>query len=677
MSTLTEKDAAKIKKDIQVLREKLIEYNYQYHVLDDPLISDAEYDQLFLKLKALENAYPQFMAADSPTQRIGAAPLKAFTQVIHDVPMLSLDNAFSEKNIVAFDQRIHEKLHKSHAIAYCCEPKLDGLAVSLRYKNGILIQAATRGDGTTGEDITENIKTIKMVPLQLRGDYPKLLDVRGEVFISKKGFRLMNAAAEKKGEKVFANPRNAAAGSLRQLASHITASRPLEIYFYGIGLFQGGALPNTQSELLAALKSWGLRVSNLIKVVTGPENCLAYYHHLEKIRNELPFEIDGVVYKLDNLKDQQTMGYVTRAPRFAIAHKFKAEEEQTVILSVDFQVGRTGALTPVARLKPVFVHGVTVSNATLHNMGEVERKDIHIGDTVLVRRAGDVIPEVVSVVKALRPKDIKKIVLPKRCPVCHSMIEQIEGEAVARCTGGLVCPAQLKESIKHFAARRAMDIEGLGDKLVEQLVDLKLLSSVADIYVLNQALLENLERMGAKSADNVLLQIEKSKTTTLPRFLYALGIREVGEATAKHLAMHFKTLAAIQEASEEILQSVPDIGPVVAAHIKHFFEEAHNRKIIHNLIEAGIHWPQIKTSAQLPLTGQSFVITGTLSDLSRDEAKERLEKLGAKVVGSVSKKTNFVIVGADPGSKYDKAKALDISILDDEAFQVFLKKHEK
>lgn len=667
----------KIVKEVEKLREQLNEHNYRYYVLDAPSISDAEYDRIFKELKSLETEHPNLITPDSPTQRVGAEPLKSFAEVTHDVPMLSLDNAFAEEDIDAFDHRIHERLGIHTPIEYCCEPKLDGLAISLRYKDGVLVQAATRGDGTTGEDVTTNIKTIAMLPLRLRGnDVPRILDVRGEVFMSKKGFEQLNEQAQKRDEKIFANPRNAAAGSVRQLNSKITASRPLEIYCYGVGLCEGYKLPSKHSEILQQLAKWGLRVSSLIEVVQGAKGCLQYYNNMAKKRDRLSFEIDGVVYKVNSIAEQEKLGFVTRAPRWAIAHKFPAEEEYTKLEDVEFQVGRTGALTPVARLKPVLVHGVTVSNATLHNMDEIRRKDIRIGDTVIVRRAGDVIPEVVGIVKEKRPQDSRKIVLPTKCPVCHSDIEQIEGEAVARCTGGLFCAAQRKESIKHFAARRALDIEGLGDKLVEQLVDTNLIKTVADIYDLTQTQLENLERMGEKSAQNLLEQIEKSKHTTFARFLYALGIREVGEATAKSLANHYRELAALQHANEESLQSVPDIGPIVAAHIAHFFHEHHNREVIKKLLQAGITWPAVKENKSLPLAGKTVVITGTLSDMSRDEAKDRLEKLGAKIAGSVSSKTSYVVVGADPGSKYTKAKELGVKILEDKQFHDFLKKYE-
>ena len=666
----------KLKQEIEQLREAIHEHNYHYYVLDTPLVSDAEYDRLFERLKTLEHANPHLVTPDSPTQRVGAAPLKTFSQVQHHVPMLSLDNAFAVEDLEAFNQRIQDKLKIEEAIEFCCEPKLDGLAISIRFENGMLTQAATRGDGTTGEDVTSNIRTIKMIPLCLHGkNLPRVLEARGEVFMSKKGFNELNRQALKNDEKVFANPRNAAAGSLRQLDPRITAHRPLEIYFYGIGVLEGIPMPQTQSELLALLSALGLRVNPLTKKVNGVAGCLAYYQQIGAQRADLPYEIDGVVYKVNDFILQEKLGFVSRAPRWAVAHKFPAAEEYTTIEAVEFQVGRTGALTPVARLQPVHVGGVIVSNATLHNMDEINRKDVRIGDKVVIRRAGDVIPEVVSVILESRSANTKKIVLPKDCPVCHSAIEQVEGEAVARCTGGLICAAQRKECIKHFASRRAMDIEGLGDKLIEQLVDLDLLRTVADIYDLNKNQLADLERMGDKSAQNLLDEIEKSKQTTLARFLYALGIREVGEATAKQLANSFLTLPTLQKANEEELQAVPDVGPVVAAHLAHFFQEAHNREVIKKLLDAGIHWPEVVATKHLPLAGKTFVITGTLTDISRDEAKEQLEKLGAKVAGSVSAKTSYVVVGADPGSKYTKAKELGVAILEDQAFQEFLGKY--
>jgi DNA ligase (NAD+) len=669
---------ATIAAQIKDLRKQIDEHNYHYHVLDAPLITDAEFDTLFHRLEALETAHPEFLSADSPTKRVGSAPLKAFVQIRHDVPMLSLSNAFSADEVLAFDERIRERLHLATEVAYCCEPKLDGVAVSIRYVNGRLQQAATRGDGETGEDITENIKTISMIPLHLRGsNLPKVIDVRGEVFMTKHGFATLNAQAESEGGKIFANPRNAAAGSLRQLDSRISAKRPLEIYFYGVGAVEGKALPETQYTLLQQFAAWGLRINPLIKVVANGQACLNFYTTIQEKRAQLAYQIDGVVYKVNDFNLQKRLGFVARAPRFAIAHKFPAEEAYTLVEAVEFNVGRTGAVTPIARLKPVHVGGVTVSNATLHNMDEIKRKDIRVGDTVIVRRAGDVIPEVFAVVKERRPHETKIIVMLKHCPVCGSKVEQIEGEAVARCSGGLICAAQRKETIKHFAARRAMNIEGLGDKLVEQLVETGLLQTLADIYHLTEQSLSDLERMGQKSAQNLLAEIEKSKTTTLARFLYALGIREVGEATAKTLAQHFRTLEAIQKADEETLQAASDIGPVVAAHIVNFFREPHNREVIKKLLKAGIHWPDVQALAQLPLAGKTFVITGTLRDLSRDQAKDILERLGAKVANSVSKNTSFVVVGADPGSKFTKAKTLGIKILDDDEFKQFLQHYSE
>lgn len=665
---------SEIKKELEQLRKQINEHNYHYYIEDNPIISDAEFDDLFKRLQTIEKQYPALITLDSPTQRVGAKPLKEFAEVRHQVPMLSLENAFTDEDAEAFDQRIHDRLNVQHSIEYVCEPKLDGLAVSIRYENGVLVNAATRGDGETGEDITQNIRTIPMVPLHLHGnDYPRVLEVRGEVYMPKKGFEKLNARAAEKGEKVFVNPRNAAAGSLRQLDPKITASRPLEMYCYGIGVIEGHALPGKHSEILHCLKQWGLRVSNELEVVKGITSCLEYYKRMGDKRARLPYEIDGVVYKVNQIAEQQKLGFVSRAPRWAVAHKFPAEEVSTVIEAVEFQVGRTGALTPVARLKPVFVGGVTISNATLHNMDEVKRKDIHIGDTVIVRRAGDVIPEVVSVITAHRKTHVKPIVLPTHCPVCHSKIEITEGEAIARCTGGLVCAAQRKEAIKHYASRRAMNIEGLGDKLVDQLVDKNLVSTIADIYSLKLSELANLERMAEKSAQNLLDEIEKSKKTTLARFIFSLGIREVGEATAKALAEYFAELDAIIAANEETLQTVPDIGPVVAAHIVAFFAEKHNRDVIAKLIKAGIHWPAMTRKSQsLPLTGKTFVLTGTLESFSRDEAKEKLEALGAKVAGSVSSKTSYVVVGADAGSKLEKAKALGVAILDEKQFIHFL-----
>jgi len=657
-----------LKKRVKQLHETLNEYNYQYYVLDDPSVPDAEYDKLFNELKTLESHHPDLITQDSPTQRVGAAPLKQFDEVQHVIPMLSLENAFTEEDVAAFDQRIHDRLRLNEEIEYVCEPKMDGLAVSLRYEKGFLVTAATRGDGERGEDITVNMRTITMLPLKLRGDsYPDVLEVRGEVFMPKKSFAELNERSEKLGEKVFQNPRNAAAGSLRQLDPKITATRPLAIVCYSLGDVSNWPIPKLQSEVLAWLKQLGFPVNNDYKKVTGLKATLQFYDNLAAKREKLSYEIDGVVYKVNNLDYQKRLGFVSRAPRWAIAHKFPAEEVLTTVLDVEFQVGRTGALTPVARLEPVFVSGVTVCNATLHNMDEVHRKDVHIGDTVIVRRAGDVIPEVVSAIKSKRPANAKAIRLPKSCPVCGSAIEQVEGEAVARCTGGFSCPAQRKEAIRHFASRRAMDIEGLGEKLVDQLVESQLVQNIADIYSLSLKDVADLERMGKKSAENLLEAIEKSKKTTLARFLYSLGIREVGEATAKQLAKNFGELDPIFEATEESLQDIEDIGPVVAKYIVAFFSDKNNQALIANLIKSGIHWEKIVIDKNaLPLSGQTFVLTGSLNSLSRDEAKDRLERLGAKVSGSVSAKTQFVVAGSDAGSKLSKAKQLGVPILNED-----------
>lgn len=658
---------------VKKLRHEINEHNYRYYILDEPNIPDAQWDQLFQQLKQFEEKYPELITADSPTQRVGAKPLKHFDQVTHEVPMLSLENAFSAEDVTAFDQRVRDRLGIEEAIEYVCEPKLDGLAVSLRYENGLLTRAATRGDGETGEDITANIRTIKMIPLHLRGkNLPEVVEIRGEVYIPKAGFIELNKRNEAKGEKIFVNPRNAAAGTVRQLDPRITASRPLAIFCYGIGILKGFELPATHSEILQYLTHWGLRVNPEIKVFLGIDKCLAYHADIAIKRSNLPYEIDGVVYKVNKHLLQQQLGFVSRAPRFALAHKFPAEEVITQIEAVDFNVGRTGALTPIARLKPVFVGGVTISNVTLHNMDEVRRKDIHIGDTVIVRRAGDVIPELVAVVKEKRTAAAKEIVMPHKCPVCHSIVEQIADEAVARCSGGLFCPAQRKEAIKHFAARRAMDIDGLGDKLIDQLVEQGLIETVADLYFLTFDQLANLERMAEKSAQNLLTALEKSKKTTFARFLYALGIREVGEATAKLLANHFRELPNLFSTTVEELQLVPEIGPIVAKHIVAFFAEPHNHTVINKLLQAGIFWEKIRSPKTLPLSGQTFVLTGTLKSMSREEAKEKLESLGAKVAGSVSKKTNYVVVGEDAGSKLAKAKELGVATLDEESFSKFL-----
>lgn len=657
---------------IAALRDLLNQYNYQYYVLDEPTVPDAEYDRLFNELKKLEQAHPELITPDSPTQRVGAPPLNKFSTVEHREPMLSLDNAFTDEDINDFVQRIRDRLHSQVPIEFVAEPKLDGLAINLTYEKGILISAATRGDGALGELITQNIKTIRAIPLSLRGEnHPDLIEIRGEVFMPLKGFDALNRTQDSLGLKPFANPRNAAAGSVRQLDSAVTASRPLNFYCYGVGFISGYSqvYPTTHFDLLNLMRAWGMPISNLVIKVEDAEGCLEYHRHILEVRDTLPFEIDGVVYKVNSLALQDQLGFIARAPRFAIAHKFPAQEEMTLLNAVDFQVGRTGALTPVARLTPVHVGGVVVSNATLHNMDEIARKDVRIGDTVIIRRAGDVIPEVVSVVMAKRPSDAKQIVAPTRCPVCDSEVYRDEGEAVIRCMGGLFCAAQRKEALKHFVSRKAMDAEGLGDKLMEQLVDADLVRDPADLYTLTLSDWANLERMGEKSARNKVDALNKSKSTTLPKFLYALGIREVGESTARNLAYHFKTLEAIMSATEDQLLAVNDVGPVVASHVVHFFAQPHNREVVEKLIHAGIHWPCIesKNVSDLPLHGKTFVITGTLPTLSRDEAKALLESLGATVSGSVSKQTDYLLAGEKAGSKLTKAQSLGVTIIDEAA----------
>jgi DNA ligase (NAD+) len=654
------------------LRAQIDHHNYRYHVLDDPEVSDAEYDRLLRELRALEEQYPDLITPDSPTQRVGAAPVSELDEVVHRTPMLSLDNAFTEEDLEAFDRRVRDRLENVERVEYCAEPKLDGLAISFRYQQGRLVQAATRGDGTRGEDVTHNIRTIKAVPLELRGSAPKVLEVRGEVFMTIAGFKAMNQRALERGEKTFVNPRNAAAGSIRQLDPRLAANRPFDVFFYGIGETDGWKLPPRHSEALQQLKEWGLKISPLLKVVQGAQGCLEYYRDIGERREKLPYEIDGVVYKVNRFVQQRELGFVARAPRWAIAHKFPAHEENTIVRGVEFQVGRTGALTPVARLEPVFVGGVTVSNATLHNMDEVRRKDVRIGDTVVVRRAGDVIPEVVRVILDRRPADAREVELPARCPICNSDVEREEGEAVARCTGGLFCPAQRKEALRHFAGRRAMDIDGLGSKIIDQLVEANLVETPADLYALGKEQLSGLERMGEKSAENLVRALQKSKSTTLARFLYALGIRDVGEATAAALASHFGSLEALQDATEEGIQEVPDVGPVVAAHVFHFFQQDHNRDVIRDLRdEHEVTWPAQPTKpppGESPLEGKTFVITGTLDSMSRDDASDRIVALGGKVSGGVSKKTSYLVVGAEAGSKLKKAQELGVEILDEAAF---------
>ncbi|MCB1787771.1 MAG: NAD-dependent DNA ligase LigA [Gammaproteobacteria bacterium] len=673
------KGNARLRAEAQRLRELIEHHNYQYYVLDQPEVPDSEYDRLFRALQQLEAEHPDLITPDSPTQRVGGVPLAAFEEVEHRIPMLSLENALTAEAMAEFDRRVRDRLKREDDVDYVAEPKLDGLAISVRYESGHLVQAATRGDGSRGENVTQNVRTIDAVPLRLRGrDWPAVLEVRGEIFMPKKGFVELNDRQRALGEKTFANPRNAAAGSLRQLDSKVTASRPLTMFCYGTGEVEGHPMSATHSGNMALLREWGLPVSPELRLVTGVQGCAAYYEEIGRRRASLPYEIDGVVFKVDSITDQQALGFVSRAPRWAVAQKYPAQEELTEVEAVEFQVGRTGAVTPVARLKPVFVGGVTVSNATLHNMDEVERKDVRVGDTVYVRRAGDVIPEVVRVLPERRPKGTKRVRLPKHCPVCGSDIERIEGEAVARCSGGLFCAAQRKESIKHFASRRALDIEGLGDKLIEQLVDNGLVDDPSDLFGLAAETLAGLERMGDKSAQNLVAALAKSRDTTLARFLYALGIREVGEATALALASHFGSLDGMRSADEEALQQTPDVGPVVARHVHTFFRQPHNLEVIARLRAAGVHWPEAEpgtaAAAAQPLSGKTFVLTGTLSE-PRDVVKQRLQALGAKVAGSVSKKTDFVVAGEDAGSKLAKARELGIEVLDEPGLQAMLGEH--
>lgn len=659
------------------LRAELGRANFNYYVLDAPTIPDAEYDRMFRELQDLEAAHPSLLVPDSPTLRVGVTPLTAFAQVTHATPMLSLNNAFSEEEVRAFDRRVREGLETAGEVSYEVEPKFDGLAVSLSYERGVLVMGATRGDGYKGEDVTANLRTVQSIPLRLRGHKtPALLEVRGEILMLKRDFTHLNSRQRRKGEREFANPRNAAAGSLRQLDSRVTASRRLTFFAYGLGRFSGGDVPGDRhSRQLEYLEAQGFQLSAQRRVVEGVDALFAYYGEISGKRASLPYEIDGVVYKVDDLRQQDRLGFVSRAPRFAVAHKFAAEEEITQVTGIDVQVGRTGALTPVARLTPIFVGGVTVTNATLHNEDEIRRKDVHIGDYVIVRRAGDVIPEVVSVVKERRPRHVTRFQMPDKCPECGSPVERLEDEAIARCSAGLICPAQRKQALLHFASRRAMDIEGLGDKLVDQLVDQGIVETLADLYRLEPDALASLERMGRKSAANLCAQIEKSKDTTLARFIYALGIRNVGEATARDLARHFGSLDDLCAADEGALEEVPDVGPVVAQSIARFFREPRNRDVVKHLRKLGVQWPEgRKTGARLPLRGKTFVLTGTLPNLKREEAKERLEALGGKVTASVSKKTDYVVVGSEPGSKYDKARELGITLLDEEGLLKLLHK---
>lgn len=659
---------------IEALREEIRRHDYLYYVMDAPSIPDSEYDKLFRQLQKLEQDNPDLITPDSPTQRVGGKPLKAFDSITHRVPMLSLNNAFEEAEVAAFDRRVRESLGQEN-IEYAVEPKFDGLAITLTYENGVLVQGATRGDGYTGEDVTNNLRTIRAIPGRLHVKAPpRLLEVRGEVFMLKRDFERLNQDQQARGDKVFANPRNAAAGSLRQLDPNITAMRPLTFYAYGIGVAEGLPKLTTHSASLEYLKELHLPVTRECDVVQGLPGLIGFYAAIGNKRESLPFDIDGVVYKVNSLAQQNELGFVSRAPRWAIAHKFPAQEALTEVLDIDVQVGRTGAITPVARLKPVFVGGVTVTNATLHNEDEVRRKDVHIGDTVIVRRAGDVIPEVVSVVQEKRPANARTFQMPAVCPVCGSHVVRLEDEAVARCSGGLFCPAQRKQAILHFASRRALDIEGLGEKLVDQLVDGELVHTLADIYKLDLDTLANLERMAEKSAQNIVDALENSKKTTLQRFIYALGIRNVGEATAKDLSRFFGSLPALQNAELGTLQQVPDVGPIVAESIFEFLHEPHNKEVIAALIGSGIHWQESagRNASSGPLTGKTFVLTGTLPNLSREDAKELIEAAGGKVSGSVSKKTDYVVAGTEAGSKLDKAQELGVAILDEEGFRALL-----
>ena len=661
-----------IQTQIDNLRKTLRQYEYEYHVLDNPTVPDSEYDRLFHQLKALELEHPEFLTSDSPTQRVGAKPLSGFSQIRHEIPMLSLDNAFSDEEFNAFVKRIEDRLIVlPKPLTFCCEPKLDGLAVSILYVNGILTQAATRGDGTTGEDITANIRTIRNIPLQLLTDNPPArLEVRGEVFMPHAGFERLNEYALEHGEKTFANPRNAAAGSLRQLDPNITSKRPLVLNAYGIGIAEGVELPNTHYARLQWLKSIGIPVNPEIRLCNGTNEVLDFYRDIQNKRSSLGYDIDGTVLKINDIALQNELGFISKAPRWAIAYKFPAQEELTVLNDVEFQVGRTGAITPVAKLEPVFVAGVTVSNATLHNGDEIERLNIAIGDTVVIRRAGDVIPQIIGVLHERRPDNAKPIIFPTNCPVCDSQIIRIEGEAVARCTGGLFCAAQRKEALKHFVSRKAMDIDGVGGKLIEQLVDRELVHTPADLFKLDLTTLTRLERMGAKSAENALNSLEKAKSTTLARFIFALGIREVGEATALNLANHFKTLDALKAADLEELQKVPDVGEVVANRIFVFWREAHNVAVVEDLIAQGVHWEtvEVKEASEHFFKDKTVVLTGTLTQMGRNEAKALLQQLGAKVSGSVSSKTDFVIAGDAAGSKLAKAQELNITVLTEDEF---------
>lgn len=668
-----------IRDEVSRLRAELDDANYRYYVLDDPRLTDEEYDRKLRRLQEIEDEHPELVTSDSPTQRVGAPPDAGFPEVEHAVPMLSLDNAFDEKELTAFVKRVTERLEcKEASLTFCCEPKLDGAAVSLVYEQGMFISGATRGDGRTGEGITTNLRTLRSIPLKLRGDAPPdLLEVRGEVIMSHQGFESLNERAREKSGKVFANPRNAAAGSLRQLDPEITKTRPLEFSAYQVARIEPDQGDDSHSALMSRLGDLGFRTSRELETVTGSEALIDYCRRLGEKREDLDYDIDGVVVKVDDLRLQRELGFVSRAPRWAIAYKFPAQEKTTRLQDVEFQVGRTGAITPVARLEPVSVAGVTVSNASLHNADEIERLGVMIGDQVVVRRAGDVIPQVIRVRKEERPDDAREIVFPDRCPVCGSEIEHLEGEVVARCSGGLYCPAQRKEAIKHFASRRALDIDGLGEKLIDQLVELDWVSSPADLFRLDVEQLEQLPRMAKKSSENLVASLKKARKTTLPRFIFALGIREVGEATAATLARHFGTLEALMEADIENLEAVEDVGPVVASHIHTFFRQSHNRETIEALIDRGVEWEEEAVGDRpTPLEGQTWVLTGQLDSMTRDEGKERLRALGARVSGSVSKKTACVVAGEGPGSKLDKAEQMGVEVIDEDTFLERLERWE-
>ncbi|MFT4520458.1 MAG: DNA ligase (NAD+) [Halioglobus sp.] len=671
---------ANLERELESLRGQLDAWGHQYYVLDQPTVPDAEYDRSMARLLELEAEHPGLVLPDSPSQRVGGEPLAGFQQVAHFVPMLSLDNAFDSQDMTDFNRRLLDRLGGDlQTLEFACEPKLDGIAVSLLYRNGQLERGATRGDGRTGEDITHNVRTIRSIPLSLRGaGYPEVLEVRGEIYIPRDGFEKLNAEARARGDKLFVNPRNAAAGSLRQLDPRLTAQRPLQMCCYSVGLVDGGSLPELHADILEQLGKWGLRINSDMAVVQGIAACDDYYEQLAQRRDGLSYDIDGIVFKVNSLALQDRLGFVSRAPRWAIARKFPAQEEMTRLLDVEFQVGRTGAITPVARLEAVFVGGVTVSNATLHNSDEIDRLGVRVGDTVIIRRAGDVIPKVVSVVMDRRPAKSRPVEFPSVCPVCSSPLEREEGEAVMRCTGGLICGAQQKAAIKHFASRRAMDVEGLGDKLVDQLVDEDLLATVAVLYSLTLEQLTGLERMGEKSATNLMASLEKSKDTTLPRFIFALGIREVGEATALSLARHFGSWAALAKASEEQLLAVDDVGPVVADYLRQFLDSDSSMAVVAALIAAGLHWPDIETTPveELPLTGQVWVVTGKLEALGRNDAKAHLQSLGAKVAGSVSAKTTCLVAGPGAGSKLSKAEELGVETIDEQALLLLLAQHK-